>query len=139
MNALPTQKIVQIMLDEFPDTQGVYLYGSFATGDQRAESDVDLAILLPHVTAKKVGHLYFSALYTQLSKLLLRELDLINLRLAPTILGNEIVSTGRQIFCADPSACDEFEALNLSYYQKLNQERAGILADFLRTKRAYAV
>lgn len=139
MDALPIQQIIQIVLDEFPDTQGIYLYGSFAAGEQRPESDVDLAVLLPPATAKEARHLYFSNLYTQLSNLLMRELDLINVRLAPTILGSEIVSNGQRIFCADLSACDEFEAINLSQYQKLNQERAGILADFLRTKRAYAV
>lgn len=139
MQPLPLSQIIQTILAEFPATQGIYLYGSFATGEQNAESDVDLAILLPHVSANKAGTLYFSSLHTRLSRLLQRDLDLINLRLAPTILGNQIVSTGTRIFCEDVSACDDFDALNLSYYQKLNQERADILADFLRTKRAYPV
>ena len=139
MHPLPLAQIIQTVLDAFPDTQGIYLYGSYAAGDQNADSDVDLAILLPHPSANKARTLYFSDLFTQLSRLLERELDLINLRLAPTVLGNEIVSKGRRIFCGDEAACDEFDALNLSYYQKLNEERSKILADFLRTKRAYAV
>jgi len=139
MQSLPLPQIIQTILAEFPTTQGIYLYGSFATGEQNAESDVDLAILLPHIVAKEAGPLYFSDLYTRLSQLLQRDIDLINLRLAPTILGNQIVSTGTRIYIADVPACDDFDALNLSYYQKLNQERAGILSDFLRTKRAYPV
>jgi hypothetical protein len=31
---------------------------------------------------------------------------------------------------------DEFEMLTLSFYQKLNEERKAILADFFRTKKA---
>ncbi|MCZ7670644.1 MAG: hypothetical protein M5U34_27580 [Chloroflexi bacterium] len=45
----------------------------------------------------------------------------------------------RRIFCADEYAADEFEMLTLSYYQKLNEERREILAEFARTGRAYPV
>jgi len=34
---------------------------------------------------------------------------------------------------------DEFEMLTLSYYQKLNQERAGILEKFAKSGRACAL
>jgi predicted ATPase len=34
---------------------------------------------------------------------------------------------------------DEFEMLMLSFYQKLNEERQDILAEFARTGRAYPV
>jgi len=136
---LPIVKIVSAVLDVYPDTQGIYLYGSYVTGDAQPDSDLDLAVLLPHAQARASGLLYFSPLFQRLCDLTGRQVDLINLRQTSTVLGNQIVSFGRRIFVGDLYACDEFEALNLSLYQKLNDERAQILADFLLTKRAYAV
>jgi hypothetical protein len=43
------------------------------------------------------------------------------------------------LYVGDAYAKDEFKMLTLSFYQKLNEERAGILEDFYRTKRAYPV
>jgi hypothetical protein len=64
--------------------------------------------------------------------------DLVNARMVSTVLQKEIIS-GDLIYCADRYAVDEFEMLCLSDYQRLNQERADILASFRKTKRAYAV
>ncbi len=64
-------------------------------------------------------------------------MDLINLRQVSTVLQKEIIMADRRIFCADPYAAAEFEMLTLSYYQKLNKERAGILAEGLRSGSFY--
>jgi len=45
--------IVPTILRRYPDTQAVYLFGSWGTGDEWAHSDVDIAVLLPVRTAKK--------------------------------------------------------------------------------------
>lgn len=74
-----------------------------------------------------------------LQDLLKKDVDLINLRLAPTVFQKEIILAERRIFCADRYAADEFEMRVLSFYQKLNQERAGIMAEGLRSGRFYDV
>lgn len=61
-------------------------------------------------------------------------MDPINLRLAPAVLQAQIVVTGTRIFCTAPLLADEFELLALALYQKLNQERAGIIAEGLRSR-----
>ena len=65
--------------------------------------------------------------------------DLINLRTAPVILRKEIIAADRRIYCADEYAADEFEMLTISFYQKLNEERRGIVESALKTGRFYDV
>jgi uncharacterized protein len=139
LNASRIEAIVQTILAHQPRTQAVYLFGSHAGGEPWPASDVDLAILLPPDTARQAGSLAFSELRSRLEELVERDVDLVNLRLVSTVFQNEIIAGGRRVFCADEAVCDEFEALTLSFYQKLNAERAEILADFFRTKRAYPV
>ena len=130
--------IIEDVLAHYPATQGIYLFGSFATADERADSDVDIALLLPLNDAERTGQLVLSDLHRQISRTLGRDVDLLNARLVSTVFQKEIIF-GDLIYCADRYAVDEFEMLTLSYYQKLNEERAEILAEFRRTGRAYAV
>jgi predicted nucleotidyltransferase len=44
----------------FPDTQGIYLFGSVLTGTPADDSDIDIAVLVPHRTARTVGSFVFS-------------------------------------------------------------------------------
>lgn len=129
------EKITQIILNHYPDTEAIYLFGTFDTPNQREESDMDIAILLTPAEAKQVGSLVLSKLYTELRKTFNREVDLINLRLAPTVLQKEIIADNRRIYVADEYAVAEFEMLTISYYQRLNEERAEIIEDALKVGR----
>lgn len=130
--------IVQAVLAHYPNAQGVYLFGSYGTDDEWPESDVDIAVLLPPLEAKEVGGLALSALQLDLADALSRNVDLLNARLVSTVFQKAIIF-GELLYCGDRYAVDEFEMLTLSYYQKLNEERAEILAAFRATGRAYAV
>jgi hypothetical protein len=70
-----------------------------------------------------------------LENVLKRTVDLINLRTAHTVFQNEIIQQGRIIYQQNERAVDEFEMQVMSSYQKLNEERAGILEDILETGR----
>jgi hypothetical protein len=70
-----------------------------------------------------------------LARALNKDVDLLNARTVSTVFQNEIVSKGRLLYCADQYAVDEFEMLTMSYYQKLNEERAGIIASALADER----
>ncbi|MEW6750612.1 MAG: nucleotidyltransferase domain-containing protein [Candidatus Latescibacterota bacterium] len=133
------EQMITASLQAFADAQALYLFGSFGTADEWPESDVDIAILLPPSSAKKAGFLSLHPLRAQLASLVGREVDLVNLRLLNTVFQKEIVMADRRICCADPYAADEFEMLVLSYYQRLNEERAGILQAFAASGRAYPV
>jgi predicted nucleotidyltransferase len=129
--------LVQRILLALPETQAIYLFGSAAAGRIRDDSDVDVAVLLPHERAKEVGSLALSDLAFDLMKALRRDVDLINLRLASTVLQKQVIENGIVLFCADEYAQDEFEMLTISFYQKLNEERAGILQSLKESRGVY--
>ena len=132
---LESSRITPPILAALPDTQAIYLFGSAASGALRPDSDVDIAVLLPAVLARRVGNLGGSDLRLALESRLSRDVDLINLRQAPTVFQNQIIVDGRRIHCADEGAAEEFEMHVLSLYQKLQAERAGVVADGLSSGR----
>ncbi|MGY6554218.1 MAG: type VII toxin-antitoxin system MntA family adenylyltransferase antitoxin [Wenzhouxiangella sp.] len=121
--------IVDQILRDLPETQAIYLFGSGAKDEQLPGSDLDLAVLLPPLEARRVGNLGGSPLHLALESMLCRDVDLINLREASTVFQKEVIGSDRRLFCADSHAADEFEMLVLSLYQKLNAERADIIRD----------
>lgn len=131
--------LVQAILREFPGAQAIYVYGSAATGELRADSDIDLAILLPYPEAKSADALRLLPLRLELEGIAKRDVDLVNARTVSTVLQKEILQHGRVLYAADERARQEFEMLVLSQYQRLNEERADILRAFRETKRAYLV
>lgn len=120
------------MCRHYPDVQAIYRFGSAGTEHERTDSDLDIALLLPPHSAQRAG-MALGDLHLALEDALCRDVDLINLRLAPAVLQAQIVVTGTRIFCTAPLLADEFELLVLALYQKLNQERAGIIAEGLRS------
>jgi len=133
------QNLMQACLAHFPHTQAVYLFGSWATEHEKPSSDVDIGLLLPVQEAKELNSLYATPLQHTLENLFSRNIDLINLRQVSTILQKEVISAELRIYCADETAADEFEMLTMSYYQKLNEERADILQSFYATRRAILI
>lgn len=128
-----TTKIVETILQYYPETQAIYLFGTYGTADERAESDVDIALLLPPRGREGNLQLAGSDCRFRLQELLDKEVDLLSLRMLSTVFQKEVVMNGRLIYCGDRYAVDEFEMLTLSSYQKLNEERAAILAAIQKT------
>jgi predicted nucleotidyltransferase len=129
------ETITNTVLQYYPDAQGVYLFGSYLTEDEWPDSDVDIALLLPPDAAKSIRSVAMSECAVALAKFLKKDVDLLNVRTVSTVFKNEIVTKGRLLYCADRYAVDEFEMLTLSYYQKLNEERADIIASALADGR----
>jgi len=120
---------VSLILRHFPDMQAVYLFGSYGTPYQRKDSDVDLALLLPPLRAIGLRNLVAHDCLYEMMDLMDCEVDLINMRMVDTAFQHQIIQTGRVWFDSDPYERASFEVLVMGKYQKLNQERADILAD----------
>jgi uncharacterized protein len=102
----------------------VYLFGSFGTPAQRPDSDVDLAFLPDApVDALRV----FDA-SNDLANVLWREVDLVDLSAASTVLAKEVIRTGAILESADDGRRAEFEMRALSDYARLNEERRPVMA-----------
>lgn len=128
--------LIQIIQKHYPETQAIYLFGSYATGEISSQSDIDIALLLPFEFKKE---LMMTNLHFELEQYFKRDVDLINLRTVSTVFQNIIVNTGKVIFCADEYSKGTFEMLVWLFYQKLNEERADILEAFFKTGKAYAI
>jgi predicted nucleotidyltransferase len=133
-----SRTITGIVLRHFPETEGIYLFGSQADGTARPDSDVDIAVLLPPTRAESVDALALAPCGMELEEVLGKPVDLLNAREVSTVMQFQLIY-GLRIHCANAYAMDEFEMLTMSYYQKLNEERAEILAAFEETGRAYRV
>ena len=130
-------QMVETVLSDYPDTQAIYLFGSWGTEDEWPSSDVDMAVLLPPLRAKAVDFWGWNDLAMRLGSIAHKSVDLLNVRRVSTVFQKEVIMADRRIYCADEYAADEFEMLTLSFYQKLNQERAEVLAEGLRSGRFY--
>lgn len=107
-----------------PGLRAVYLFGSQASGEASAASDVDLAVLAEQpLTARQRWEIGEA-----IADILRRDVDLVDLRQASTVLRIQVVGHGRRIWGEGPDL-EVFEDFVFSDYARLNEERAGILAD----------
>lgn len=117
--------LVALLHDALPGLRAVYRYGSSGSEYERADSDVDIAVMAEHP-------LDFSVLLrmgAELVRLTGREVDLNDMRSLPVTLRVQIVTGGVRLFAADPAAAEEYDSRVLSDYAYLNEARRGILDD----------
>ncbi|MBA0167768.1 MULTISPECIES: type VII toxin-antitoxin system MntA family adenylyltransferase antitoxin [Pectobacterium] len=124
-------KIVLTLKKQMPDIKIIYLFGSQATSNARADSDIDIAIM----ATKVLDPIERWELANQLAKAVGRDVDLVDLLQASTVLKMEIVRNGKLLYDAEATA-GEFEMTTLSMYQHLQQERADIIRSFHQDLKA---
>lgn len=125
--------VVSEVRSTVPDVIAIYLFGSMARGDVHRESDVDLAIL----SGAKIPTAALFDLTARLEALLHRSVDLVDLRAASAVLRVQVLGDAELLDDADSIRRAEFECFALADYARLNEERAGILADVYETRRVH--
>lgn len=105
------------------DPAVIYVFGSAALGAVRPDSDLDVAFL---PAAPSDAWAVFQVAQ-ELARQLRREVDLVDLRRASTVLRKEVLRTGRRLVTFRARETDEFEMYTLSDYARLNEERAPVL------------
>jgi|CXWL01.1.fsa_nt_gi predicted nucleotidyltransferase len=122
-----------LLRQQIPSLAGTYLFGSQAGGSARADSDVDLAVFagqpLPREQVVELAH--------ELGALLRRDVDLVDLASAPTIMQFQIIAEGRLVDAREPDASALFELRVMREYQDLKERRAAIEADIVERGRVY--
>ncbi len=121
------------VLAALPDAWAIYVYGSFARGDEWPNSDIDLAVLLP--PTEKVDDLL--GLKSQISARTHREVDLIDLRKVGDVLVRQVLEDGRTLYVSQPDAVLAWEANAMTRYAHYREETRDILEDFRRTGIGY--
>jgi predicted nucleotidyltransferase len=117
------------LLAAFPDAWAIYVYGSFARGDESRTSDIDLALLLP--PDDKIDDLL--TVISEIATRVHREIDLIDLRKVSDVLRREVLAEGRILYSSDPDRVLEWEGIAISRYQRYREEVRDLLSDFQST------
>jgi uncharacterized protein len=115
--------LVAALRRALPGLLTVYRFGSSRDGTAGPGSDVDLAVL----AEAPVDAVELWNLAQRLAAGIGRDVDLIDLRRASTVLRYQVLTTGERVWCADSVACDRWETAMASMYLRFNEERAEIL------------
>ena len=119
------QLIIDAIREELPDVSVIYLFGSFAKGEVLETSDIDIAVLGSRLN----DNMKLWTLAQKLSSLCGHDVDLVDLRLATTVMRIQIVAEGEHLFDDGNPESVLFEDFVFSDYARLNEERQGILQD----------
>lgn len=110
------------MFSRYPAVIVVYLFGSYAKGDVKPLSDIDIAYLLdPHASGDYLDQdldlqvAISSALGTD-------EVDCHLLNKASLQLQYEVVTTGKAIYCRDRATKERFETTVREAYEQRKEE-----------------
>jgi predicted nucleotidyltransferase len=122
------------LLSAIPDAWAFYVYGSVARDEATADSDIDLAVLLPpgHTLPDRLQ------LSATLAHLLGQEVDIVDLREVGDFLRMEVLRDGQAFYVADPDRLLEWEAQAIAAFCEHRYRIRGILEDFSRTGVGYA-
>lgn len=124
------EKIVEFINNEFK-VNFIYLFGSFARGEGREDSDIDLAIHGDYVCDQY--ELFIKA--NELSFIVKRDVQLIDLRDVSTVFAAQIVGNNELLFSKDENIRIDYDIRAFKEYVKLNEERQVVLDAIKRDGR----
>ncbi len=117
----------------FPDALAFYAFGSRVQGTARADSDLDLAVLVPGYA----DPLALWSLATDLSAQAGCDVDLLDLRAASTVMQYQVLTTGERLWARDALTVGLFECYVMSEKVDFDAARAPLLADIEREGRVH--
>jgi len=132
LDATTEQLIQEHLLAAFPNTLGIYAFGSRVQGTANAQSDLDLAVLV----AGYADPLQLFEIANQLADKFGYEVDLLDLRAASTVMQYQVITTGRRLWAKDMQA-DLFDVFVLNEKLALDELRAEQLNEIRETGRVY--
>jgi predicted nucleotidyltransferase len=125
-------KIVEFLKEEI-NPYLIIVFGSYAKGVSRKDSDIDIA----YANDKSLSSYENFMIAQKLAGILGIEIDLIELHRASTVMKAQIVSSGKIVYCTDEIRRMNFYVKVLKEYALLNEERAVILRDIERRGSIY--
>lgn len=125
--------IREIVQEAVPGVIAIYQFGSTVQGNEHADSDLDVAVL----AQSALDNLDRWRLQEDLAGELGRDVDLVDLRSASTVMRAQVLDRGVVLAEMDRAARQQFEMQTCSAYALLNEERAGILKDVQARGRVY--
>lgn len=127
------ERAVGMLQRRMPGLLAVYGFGSRVQGTARADSDLDMAVLV----AGYADVLLLWQLSGELADIAGCAVDLLDLRAASTVMQYQIITTGVRWWARDAQAA-LFESAILSEKTALDMARAGLLGDIALRGSVYA-
>ena len=125
--------LINQIKSSLPNVLAIYAFGSQITGHSNEHSDLDLAVLIDG----QVETFDLWDLASQLSEIAGCDVDLLNMRLASTVMQYQILQTGRTLWTKQPDA-GIFESFILSEKLNLDVLRKELLEDIDQRGSIYA-
>ena len=125
--------VVHIIVHYLPDCRAIYRFGSWGSGTERHDSDLDLAIL----PAQRLQSLQRWELAQTLAVNVRRDIDLVDLFSVSSVLRMQVIAHGERLYCTDVREVERFEDVVFSMYARLNEERHEIVADAIQRGSIY--
>lgn len=127
--------VLTFLQGAFSELKAVYLFGSQAAGTARPDSDVDLAVFADD----RKDAVEYWMLASDLALIVGRDVDLIDLTKASTVMQHQIITTGKRIWVSDKSgdklSSDLYELFILNEKMRLDELRAGLIEDIMKRGR----
>jgi predicted nucleotidyltransferase len=117
--------LVKKITEKYQDVIAIYLFGSFGTEYENANSDVDLA--LSFKTSPDTVELWNFA--QELAVGINKDVELIDLKRSTTVFQFEVLRLGKRVYCQDEGQADKLENLWISMYLRFNEERKDLLTN----------
>lgn len=111
------------ILKEKLNCEAVILFGSYARGQQRPDSDIDIAFK----SNKTVSKQEIFDMTQQLEEKLKKDIDLVNLDEISDSFRYEILMNGEIIYCKDEFQFDLYKLDMFREYLELNESRKSII------------
>ena len=126
-------EVIRIIRRAIPEAIVVYRFGSTVGGTTHAASDVDLAVLArcPLDPVRRFD------LQEQLARVVRRNVDLVDLRSASTVMRMQVITKGIVLAVFDAAEKECFETYAYADYARLNEERKAILEQVERDRTVY--
>ncbi|MBT4031558.1 MAG: nucleotidyltransferase domain-containing protein [Methylococcales bacterium] len=125
--------LINQIKSSLPNVLAIYAFGSQITGHSNEHSDLDLAVLIDG----QVETFDLWDLASQLVEIAGCDVDLLNMRLASTVMQYQILQTGRTLWAKQPDA-GIFESFILSEKLNLDVLRKELLEDIDQRGSIYA-
>ncbi|MGI6093723.1 MAG: type VII toxin-antitoxin system MntA family adenylyltransferase antitoxin [Negativicutes bacterium] len=129
---IPMQTIVDLLIKR-AEAYLVILFGSYGKDLARDDSDVDIAYLGDN----ELDSYEVFLLAQKMAVLVGRDVDLLNLNMASTVMKAQIVSSGKVIYCSDEVRRARFYMSTYKEYATLNEQRAVVLRQIQRQGSIY--
>lgn len=129
---LDFNNITKAILDLYPDTEAIYVFGSYADSSYRPDSDVDIAILANELQPKEMWNLK-----GDISKKVNKDVDLVSLNSVGRVLQYEILWKGIRIYEKDAESIAMKEMRILSLCNEYLEQTQELAEEIVRSEKVY--